>query len=207
MRKFVSIGLITLIIVSACTKQKELNAIDYEKVEEVLNFEGNLGARVIAFNILAPAEKAYAFKKHLQDSYGSLDLSQVQVDYIKSVIKQIVPEMYILELKEKYEGVLASFTHEGKGLFSPTDFVRLFANIQSIESNLSAKQFVTVDAPGDCYCAWQSTCQAYADTACPYCTDSSCTTTTTGCGFLWVSACKKKCGSIPPGDEEEPGPF
>lgn len=73
----------TAILSISCSKaekeaviEDEKISVDVKKVEEVLSFEGHPGSRVTVFNILNPAEKAYAFKKHIQENYQKLDLNE-----------------------------------------------------------------------------------------------------------------------------------
>lgn len=110
----------------------------------------------------------------------------------------IVPEMYMPDKRDNYSGMIASFGDQITQLFSMTDYFRLFQNIQPIKKTIPIS---SVNAPpvGDCFCKWQSTCAGYADTAGPDCItgQNGCTSTNTGCGFLWLSSCTGACGRLP----------
>lgn len=180
----------------SCSKENDKEAdVDTEKVQEVLDFTGSPGSRVVAFNILTASEKAYAFKKHIQDNYEKFALTQEQKTLAIEAIKMIVPEMYMADKQDKYMSVVAKFGHKATQLFSVVDYVRLFQNIQAIDKESTSLKNVS-ESSGECFCKWESTCTAYADTKGPDCITglNGCVATTSGCGWLWMSSCTGDCG-------------
>lgn len=117
----------TIFFLISCSKENnDGSAVDTEKVQEVLSFKGDPGARVVAFNILSPAEKAYALKNHITDNYKKLDLNESQIEFVKSILKIIVPEIYMKNSADKYAGSIATLGHQAVKLFSTKDYFLLF---------------------------------------------------------------------------------
>ncbi len=74
-----------VLLFSYCTKQKTdnpvdpINAVNKEKIQEVINMAGRSGSMVDAYDMLTSAEKASLWTSHL-DSFllkASLDSSQI----------------------------------------------------------------------------------------------------------------------------------
>ncbi len=187
--------LILALLSLSCNKENsEAFKIDSQKVQEVSSFKSISGSMVVAFNILNPSEKAFAFKTHLMNSSKHLNLSDEQMTFINALTEIIVPEMYMNDAAEKYKGIVAKMEYNAFRLFTAKDYVYLFENINDKNSLM-----LNPSGPGDCFCNWNSTCTPYADTAGPDCIEglNSCTQTNSGCGFLWLSPCKGKCGRLP----------
>jgi hypothetical protein len=193
----VILSLATIFIFNSCSKQvKEQVAVDTQKVEEVLNFKGDPGSRVIAFSILSAEEKVYAFKKHIQDNYEKLNLNKKQIDIVKKAIDIIVPEMYLKASRENYSKAIAEFAHEATELFSVKDYIYLFQNIQTFEKIPSPVASINAPGSGECFCKWDSSCSAYAETKGPDCItgQNGCRPTDGGCGWFWLFDCTGDCG-------------
>jgi hypothetical protein len=121
-------------------------------------------------------------------------LNVTQIEFVNSVINSIVPELYMEDKKEEFAGIIAELEYKSSTLFSLTDNIRIFHNIQAIDQIAFNEPSLPAPAPGDCMCRWNSTCAAYADTSGPDCVWSGCTPTNSGCGFLWLFSCEGKCG-------------
>lgn len=189
---------VALIIISCSKANNEESVIDTQKVQEVVTLNSNPGTMVVAFNILNPAEKAYAFTKHISDNYKKMELNDEQAKFVNKVISIITPELYKKGIENKFAGIIAALEYEATKLFSIKEYIYLFENIRTAEPTLNNPTALNnPTGPGDCVCRWDSYCQAYADTLGPDCIWGGCTETESGCGFLFLSSCKGKCGRIP----------
>lgn len=191
MKKIISFCLITLVILSACSKQKQTDSIDFEKVNEVMNLKGSNSERVLSIGTLNSGEKAFAWKKHIQEYSSKLELTSEQKSLINKAIAFIVPELYINEKKDSYAGQLSLLDYKLSKGFPAKEYTQLFHSLQIVSKQANTPAPLSAD----CVCRVTMWCSLGDDLS--VCDWNIGCTQVKNCGIFGTSACRGQCTRYP----------
>lgn len=200
MRKITCFALVALCcyqLFTSCSKKNEdFTGSIFERLGKVRSLE-SLEARKLAYGMLSAAERSSLWEIHLKTAVATLSLTREQIGIIEeglSFIKQSTST-------NNGSGILDSdkfeiWRYKASTRFSASEKAYLFNDIRAEQGK---PNLVMMNPPLNCECH-QTTdfCsnRNYTVLFCVhsfYCESTGCTTSESGCGWLWLESCNGGC--------------
>jgi hypothetical protein len=188
---------------AGCSKSEKDSSVNFNKIDEITRLKPYSEQSIVAFNLLSEKEKAFIWEKHIKDLTSQFRLTKPQQIVVEKALEIISPEMYYLDKKDEYAGIISKWEYEARNVFSKKDFFLIFELLNSNVTMLSQGNFPVVQTTlpgggGTCTCRTDYWCHGQTGNDTSWCQwndqdPSVCETSNGGCGPFGLLNCRGIC--------------